>query len=450
VSILSLFQGQQHPVLQSEPAITVGQGLPGYTAAFEDAYQRAGGKPVLGSPGGEAAECPPGAAQAFKGASRGEPAMVCALPDSPGIAVAVPVWDAIARVGGGPARGGGLPAAGFPVPPSTSPNGQPAMIASDATEVALDGGSWGPGRLTRPGPQAGWSWEPVPRTDFNTFHSGRWTPQAPTDLQIRVIASLPWLADSPLRIGIPGRKRLITALTGSEFCAWMTKLSARRGAQLDASSWDWPSGQGTWQSDRSAHCRMTVLAPGGEPALAAEVMTQMPDGTYLANVLGIAELRINFQPWAAALARAGARGQEPSSLRITMSELASFYSVAWATAALRAPLAAVESPLALPLAGPPRVEFDFKVSPYHDSAPRTLQLGDVLDLSALGPPTSDTHRTQGGFGITAPLSLPAAQRRTLIENQIADLAQAWGFIYASPEALRNVNSDTAAPAGSSS
>jgi len=44
---------------------------------------------------------------------------------------------------------------------------------------------------------------------------------------------------------------------------------------------------------------MTVSGPGGEPALAAEVMTQLPDGLYLAAVLGVAELRVSFQPWPA-------------------------------------------------------------------------------------------------------------------------------------------------------
>jgi len=123
-----------------------------------------------------------------------------------------------------------------------------------------------------------------------------------------------------------------------------------------------------------------------------------------------------------------------------VSELASFYTVAWATATLLAPLTAVESPLAMPPAGPPRVEFEFKVSPYHDSTPSTIQLNDVIDLSAFGPPTSDTHRHQGGFGITAPLNLPSGQRQVLVEEQLAGLAQAWGFIYASPDALRAAGS----------
>jgi hypothetical protein len=55
-------------------------------------------------------------------------------------------------------------------------------------------------------------------------------------------------------------------------------------------------------------------------------------------------------------------------------------------------------------AGPPRVEFEFNVGPYRDSTPSTLRLDDVIDLSAFGPPTSDTHRSQGGFGITALLT----------------------------------------------
>jgi hypothetical protein len=45
-----------------------------------------------------------------------------------------------------------------------------------------------------------------------------------------------------------------------------------------------------------------------------------------------------------ALAAAGVVPDGPEALRLTVSELASFYTVAWATATLLAPLTAVESP----------------------------------------------------------------------------------------------------------
>jgi hypothetical protein len=260
--------------------------------------------------------------------------------------------------------------------------------------------------------------------------------QGPTDLQIRAIASLPWVTDPPLKIGIPGRQRLIKALTGSELSTWIEGLSLRRGVRLPASKWEWASGQGSWQSDQSAHCRMTVLGPDGDPALTAEVMTQLPNGMYLDAVLGVAELRVNFEPWAEALTRAGAAPSPREALRLTVKELASFYTVAWTTATLLAPLTAVESPLGMPPAGPPRIEFDFKVSPYHGSTPSMIQLNDVLDLSVFGSPTSDNHRQHGGFGIIAPLHLPAGQRQALIEEQLVGLGQAWGFIYADIDSLR--------------
>lgn len=390
---------------------------------------------MLGPPIDEVTDYGPGAAQYFRGGTRNEPVVVCALPGRPAIAVAGSIWETLAGLGGGVARGGGLAAAGFPVADNTSAgNGNTALIPNDVTEVSVNGGSWGTGRLLRPGRQANWSWEPVPRTDFNTFHTTRWTVRSPTDLQIRAIASLPWLTDSPLKIGIPGRQRLIETLEGSELSAWVEGLSQRRGAKLPASKWDWATGQGSWQSDRSAHCLMTMPGPGGEAAVTAEVMTQLPDGLYL-TVLGAAELRINFQPWAAALTAAGAAPCGREALRVTVPELASFYTVAWAAASLLAPLTAVESPLAMPPAGPPRVEFQFKVSPYHDSTPRSIELDDVIDLLAVEPPTSDSYRHEGGFGITTPLNLPSEQRQALIEEQLAGLAQAWGFIYATPRML---------------
>src|SRR5215472_7391348 len=142
-----------------EPMITVGQGVPGYKAAFEDAYRQAGGKRVLGPPIDEVTDFGPGAAQYFRGGTRGEPAVLCALPGRPAIAVAASIWETLAGMGGGVARGGGLAAAGFPVAENTRDgNGHAALIPTDATEVSLDGGSWGAGRLRRPNRHADWSW----------------------------------------------------------------------------------------------------------------------------------------------------------------------------------------------------------------------------------------------------------------------------------------------------
>ena len=437
-SILSLLEtAHRQPVAPPEPVIAVGQGVPGYKAAFEDTYRRIGGKAVLGSPIDEVTDYGPGAAQYFNGGRRGEPTVLCAMPGRSAIAVATPIWEALARMGGGPGRGNGLAATGFPIVTNTDDEGgQVALIPASSTEVAVDGGSWGAGRLTRPDRHAPWSWEPAERTDFNVWHSNRWTAQAPTDLQIRAIASLPWVTEQPLKISIPGRQRLIDALRGSELSLWVEALLRRRGVHLPSTGWEWATGQGTWQSDRSAHCRLTVPGPGSDPILIAEVMTQLPDGRNLSAVLGVAELRINFEPWAAELATAGTALAGPGALRLTVRELADFYTVAWPTAALLAPLPAVESPATMPPAGPPRVEFEFKVSPYHGSASRSPQLNDVIDLSAFGPPTSDTYRNQGGFGITAPLEISGTRRRALIDEQLVGLAQSWGFIYASPESLQ--------------
>jgi hypothetical protein len=182
----------RRPAIPPEPVINVGQGISGYEAAFRDIYRQVGGKAVLGPPHGEVADYGPGAAQIFKGGPRGAPAVICALPGRRAIAVAAPVWDELAGMGGGPARGGGLAAVGFPVPENAADgNTATALIRADATDVSVDGGSWGAGHLIRPDSNARWSWEPVVRTDFNSWHSNRWSSPGPTDLQIRAIASLP-------------------------------------------------------------------------------------------------------------------------------------------------------------------------------------------------------------------------------------------------------------------
>ena len=66
-SVLSLLEtAHRRSASLPEPAIAVGQGVPGCKAAFEDAYRRAGGKVVLGTPVDEPAD-----------AVRPEPCGVC-------------------------------------------------------------------------------------------------------------------------------------------------------------------------------------------------------------------------------------------------------------------------------------------------------------------------------------------------------------------------------------
>jgi hypothetical protein len=168
----------------------------------------------------------------------------------------------------------------------------------------------------------------------------------------------------------------------------------------------------------------------------ADVILQLPDGRQSA-ILTFVDLRINLGPWAEALGAAGQVEHRARDLRITIPDLVEFYVAAWNTATMIAPLGVVEDPLAMSPAGRPRVEFQFEVSPYHHSPSPNLRLEDVFDLSLLGAPTNDLHRREGGFGIVAPLDVPRDQRRTLIEDQLVGLAQAWGFIYADVEKLKS-------------
>jgi hypothetical protein len=52
------------------------------------------------------------------------------------------------------------------------------------------------------------------------------------------------------------------------------------------------------------------------------------------------------------------------------------------------------------------------------------------------PPTRSSHHSEGGFGIIAPLDLPAQQRAALIEEQLIGLAQAWGYICVDHDSIR--------------
>jgi Putative DNA-binding domain len=414
----------------TEPSVAVGYGEPGYRASFVGVYEALGGESVLGRPIDEVTEYGPGVAQHFEGGSSG-PTVLCALHGGQAVAVDLEVWEAIAELGRGAIEGSAFAALGFPVPYES----RPSVLTGELPAIRLEGGSWGPGVLIHSDIHALWRWEPRPSTDFNLYYASYWSTSAVTDLRLRVVGSLPWRLGQQLSVNTEGRARLLDALSMSELTGFLLALSLARGASLEMTPWELPTGDDTWQTNRSVQCRSSLFAQDGTSALMADVRLQVPDGRQ-ATVLTFVDLHINFSTWAAALS-AGSADAESRDLRVTIPELISFYVAAWPIATMTAPLGAVTDSLAMVPAGSPRVEFEFELNPSRAPTSGFRRLDDAIDLSLLGPPTSNVYRSQGGFGIVAPLDVQRVQRQRLVEEQIVELAQAWGFIYADVEAIRD-------------
>lgn len=216
----------------------------------------------------------------------------------------------------------------------------------------------------------------------------------------------------------------------------LTVLCLRRGGSVAVPPWQWPTGEDSYQSDRAGHYRTTLASEQGEPALTAEVMIQLADGLRAPSMTTCVEVRMNLGPWRDLLdASADSTSDQARDLRLTVEDLIEFFLVAWPTATLAAPRAALSTAvLETELAGAPRVEFRFDINPSGRTRNERWRTEDVLDLSAFGAPTRQIS-TQGGFGVTAPLNLPRDVHRSLVVQGLTDLGQAWGFIDADATGL---------------
>lgn len=427
-AILDLIRHMQHSSADvPEPTFHFGQDAPGARRAFEEAWAAAGGTTVLGLPSGPADRIGPGLVQHLAGG-----AVICAIDGQPAVVVSEDVWEAIVRIG---ARANipGAAALGLPdlsaMANSASVEGRVTIVNERLPVIPLAGGSWGPGKLLR-SPDATWTWEPVSRVDFMMLLSGLWSTSDPVDLRVRAVAALPFAshqAAGSLKIDRKGRSRLESALRHGQLNNLVNVLCLRRGGMVATPPWQWPTGEGSYQSDRTGQYRTTLLSEQGEVALTTQVMIQLTDGLRGPSMTTCVDMQVNLGPWHDLLdTSTGDARDQARDLRLTVEDLVDFFLVAWPTATIAAPCAALSTDvLAADLVGAPRVEFRIDVNP--SGKKERCRTEDVLDLSAFGAPTRQIS-TQGGFGVTAPLDLPHDVRRRLLVQGLTDLAQAWGFI----------------------
>lgn len=405
------------------PPAQIRPGQPGNEAAFQAAYIAAGGAARLGDALGEVYQDGPGWVQHFDGGPTGEPAVLCALPGRPAVAVAGSVWNELGAVGGG-ALNGGTAGAGCPVDPSE----QCPFIGADSDVVELAGGRWGRtkrGRLVRRA-SGRWGWQPEIDFDSNASRDrDAWTAHADKmDLRLRIAARIPLVADG-LRITGSGRARMLAALAHAGMADIARTLAKPYGIDPGDVAWqetDEPEGD---NNSRFAAYQASIAGVDGRQAMRACLWLALPD-EHATELLSVVDLRIDFDAIRPGLIPT-APAYIPAELRVTTSDLIDFFAQAWHVATMVLPLAATESPLDVPPAGAPRLELYIQNErPEMSGGDRTLRTLDMADLSVFGP----TRRSQIrdlGVAVTTPLGLPEQEIASLVKRAMIRMADHFGF-----------------------
>jgi hypothetical protein len=404
--------------------ITVGSGMPGYSRTFGALYN-AVGPSVLGLPTTPADWQGPVVVQYFDLSSLPDYMVMCAWPSSAPVAMPGSVWEALRTAGGG----GGVEALGLPdaesLPAPTAP-----VVALDATEVELRGGSLGRGRLIRDPVDLSWRWEPQPQVTLSMSGQHAWSGRPFTGLRLRAYATLPLEGLSSLAIDRAGRERLVKALADSELSRGLTALVESRGAQMELGPWQLDRSQGSYQSSQSAQYVAFMGNSETRAPLAARVALNCPNAMR-AVVTASVEIRLHLGAWLLALRSASASEEE--SRHITLHEVLDLLVAAWNAATSIAPLALTPDAACGPLTGVPRVEF-YLESTSQDMDATTPNLDWFIDLSAFGDPPSRGIPLMT-TAVIAPVRFDHSDRRVWATNALVAMAHNFGYIEADKEKL---------------
>ncbi|MFD8727813.1 RNA-binding domain-containing protein [Streptomyces sp. NPDC059611] len=399
----------------------VGQGLPDREREMRAAYEEltdAG----LGEPAGEAWAQGPAALQDLRHEVDGQPGWVlCLVPEHPAVVVSEPVWQTIIETGRRAPHGQDpLAAVGSPRPPSGPDT--PWAIPADAQHVDLDGGSWGPGRLTCSG-RGVWRWQPVPRFSLNQGRAAEIGTAGQTPaLRLRSLVNLPWAEASTLEINKSRRTQLEQFLPRSAVAGAVTILSRRRGAELPAARWE----RGPFaNSARSVGYTCTVAGPGGIPAVRTSVMLALPTAMETAVVACADVLIENPEAWAAVLGP----GRDT---QLGLDEVQAVLLAAWETAAELLP-DVVGEPASLSWAAPPTAEL--RITSERTAADGVLPTLDTLvDLAPLGPNDSGPM-SKLAVAVTSAPTMERGDRQRLLREALVHMAQAYGYVDAEADVL---------------
>jgi hypothetical protein len=243
------------------------------------------------------------------------------------------------------------------------------------------------------------------------------------DLRLRLAARMPLIAES-LRVSEAGRERMLAELPSTGLPGLIAVLARHYGLATADLTWqETPDPEGS-NSNRAAAYHLAVPGAGGHPALLGSLRLTLP-GSHDNDIRAIADLYVDFAAIQPDIGPSAPARIAPD-LRVTLSELVSFYTSAWeAVTALI--LTTGKHAQEIPPAGAPRLELYIQNRhPEQSGGPRTLRTLDLVDLSLFGR----TRRTQLGdlsVGVTAPLGLSEDQIGSHVRQALIRMADDFGF-----------------------
>jgi hypothetical protein len=406
------------PAIVVPPQVEIRPGQPRNEAAFGEAFEAAGGRARLGGALNEVHEDGPGWVQHFDGGSSGRPTVICALFGQSAVAVEQEVWNALGPFGRG-THVSGTAAVGFPVASGESP-----LIAADGGPVKLDGGAWGRGHLV-PAASGSWRWEPEIIFDSEACRDQDTAPfrHGETDLRLRLAARMPLIVQAS-RVTEAGRASMLAELPPTGLTGLVSALATRYKLESAGITWQETAEPEGTNNSRMAAYKLVVPNADGRPALLGSLSFMLPGGRDT-EVRAIVDLCIDFAAIQPDTGSATPAHIDPG-LRITPSELVSFFTSAW-QAATALVLTTGHKAQEVPPAGAPRLELYIQNRhPERSGGPRTLRTLDLVDLSVFGR-TRKTQLDDLSVGVTTPFGLSAEKIGALVRQALRTMANDFGF-----------------------
>jgi hypothetical protein len=271
----------------------------------------------------------------------------------------------------------------------------------------------------------GWRWQPEIAFDSEACRdrdtgSSR---RGEMDLRLRLAARMPLVAEA-LRITEAGRSQMLAELPTTGLTDLIAALARRYNLESTDLTWqETPEPEG-YNNSRMATYQLSVLSASGRTALLGSLSFMLPGG-QATDVRAIADLCIDFAAIQPETEPATPAQIDPR-LRITPSELASFYTATWQAAAALL-LTTGQQASEVPPAGAPRLELYIQNRhPELGGGPRTLRTLDLVDLSVFGR-TRKTHLGDLSVGVTTPLGQGSEKIGSLVRQALITMASDFGF-----------------------
>jgi hypothetical protein len=414
----------------------VGEGTGRQRQHFTTAYAAGGGQTRLGHPTQPVTAVGPGLIQPLAGRDGAPGPVLTVLPNRSGAVVPGDIWEDLCDAGNTADAETSISNVGLPSAPDTSP----LLIRADAQTVELEGGQWGPGRLTQVTPGGPLLWRPHTSRDFATHHNNFATGE-PTELYLRAVLDVTWQnwKYGPQSLPVAVRRRHRDLLTESGLAAHMSKFTHRHAAAVVAPAWNLASGSDSNHSAISSHVRAQITAPDGPPVVTANSVLQTGNWHSPSSVLATVDLGIDLRQLRGHHDQLKSESTQAKRSRLSIADLVDALVAIWG-AVVPLPEALEPDFTRLPYAAPPFVVFHIHAGTAAGDAgdegvARQLNLADVLDLAALGDGPHDVARTQTGLRIVGPFEPDRAARRRLVADSLNDLALSWGFLTADVNGL---------------